>query len=60
MAHDHHVHDDGSGFSAGVLVGLVLLILVVAILLFYVGPVIFQGNIDVNVRSFLEGLPAAA
>jgi hypothetical protein len=55
MAHDHH--DDGSGFSAGVLFGLILLILVLAVLFLYVGPNVF--NVNVNVRSALDTLLAA-
>ena len=54
MAHDHH--DDSAGFSAGVLFGLILLILVLAVLFLYVGPSVF--NVNVNVRSALDVLAA--
>lgn len=51
MAHTHEPHGDG-GFSAGVLVGLVLLILVVIVLLFFVGPQVFQ--VEPAPGSFLD------
>lgn len=54
MAHDHR--DDGSGFSAGILFGLILLILVLAVLFLYVGPNVF--NINVNQQSTLDVLAA--
>lgn len=54
MAHDHH--EDGSGFSAGILFGLILLILVLAVLFLYVGPNVF--NVNVNTRSLLDALAA--
>lgn len=43
-----------SGFGAGMIVGIVLLILIVLILIFYAGPAIF--NPGTNVRSFLDTL----
>lgn len=54
MAHDHH--DDGSGFSAGVLFGLILLVLVLAVLFLYVGPNVF--NVNVNIRSLVDAIAA--
>ncbi len=36
---DHHVDD--SGFGAGMIVGIILLILIVLVLIFYAGPQIF-------------------
>lgn len=54
MAHDARHDDDGAGFSAGVLFGLILLILMLAVLFLYVGPSAF--NVNVNVRSALDAL----
>jgi hypothetical protein len=36
---DHH---DDSGFGAGMIIGIVLLILIVLVLIFYAGPQIFS------------------
>jgi hypothetical protein len=55
MAHEHHT-DEGTGFSAGILFGLILLILVLAVLFLYVGPNVF--NVNVTPRSALDLLAA--
>ncbi len=58
MAHEHH-DGSGEGFSAGVLVGLLRLILVVLlVLLFYFSPNVF--NVNVNVRSMVDALTNAS
>jgi hypothetical protein len=45
------VHDEG-GFGAGMIIGIILLILIVLVLVFYAGPQIF--NPSTNTRSFLD------
>jgi hypothetical protein len=45
------VHDEG-GFSAGMIIGIILVILIVLVLAFYAGPRIF--NPGTNPRSFLD------
>lgn len=50
------VHDDG-GFGAGMIIGIILLILIVLVLIFYAGPQIF--NPGTNTRSFLDILELA-
>jgi len=45
------VHDDG-GFGAGMIIGIILLILIVLVLIFYAGPAIF--NPSTNTRSLLD------
>ena len=45
------VHDDG-GFGAGMIIGIILLILIVLVLIFYAGPQIF--NSGTNTRSFID------
>ena len=47
------VHDEG-GFGAGMIVGIILLILIVLVLIFYAGPQIF--NTGTNTRSFVDVL----
>ncbi len=47
----------GDGFSAGMIIGIILLILVVLVLVFYAGPQII--NVNVNQRSLLDLLTAA-
>lgn len=41
-----------SGFGAGMIIGIILLILIVLVLIFYAGPQIF--NSGTNTRSFLD------
>jgi hypothetical protein len=50
---DPVVTTDG-GFGAGMIIGIILLILIVLVLIFYAGPQIFQGG--TNTRSFLDML----
>ncbi|HET8569389.1 MAG TPA: hypothetical protein VFM93_10435 [Candidatus Limnocylindria bacterium] len=45
------------GFSAGMIIGIVVLILIVLILVFYAGPAIF--NVNVNNRSLADLMLAA-
>jgi hypothetical protein len=45
------------GFGAGMIIGIILLILIVLVLIFYAGPAIFQGG--TNTRSFLDALTLA-
>jgi len=45
------VHDDG-WFGAGMIIGIILLILIVLVLIFYAGPAIF--NPSTNTRSLLD------
>ena len=45
------IHDEG-GFSAGMIIGIILIILIVLVLAFYAGPRIF--NPGTNPRSFLD------
>ncbi|HEV8469922.1 MAG TPA: hypothetical protein VGR46_09970 [Candidatus Limnocylindria bacterium] len=47
------VHDEG-GFGAGMIVGIILLILIVLVLIFYAGPQIF--NTGTNTRSLVDVL----
>ena len=47
------IHDEG-GFSAGMIIGIILIILIVLVLAFYAGPRIF--NPGTNPRSFLDTL----
>jgi len=47
------VHED-SGFGAGMIIGIILLILIVLVLIFYAGPQIF--NTGTNTRSLLDVL----
>jgi hypothetical protein len=42
------------GFGAGMIIGIILLILIVLVLIFYAGPQIF--NPGTNTRSFLDVL----
>jgi hypothetical protein len=42
------------GFGAGMIIGIILLILIVLVLIFYAGPQIF--NPGTNTRSFLDAL----
>ncbi|TME72862.1 MAG: hypothetical protein E6H89_08860 [Chloroflexi bacterium] len=46
------VSNDG-GFGAGMIIGIILLILIVLVLIFYAGPQIFRGT-PTNTRSFLD------
>ena len=46
------VSNDG-GFGAGMIIGIILLILIVLVLIFYAGPQIFRGS-PTNTRSFLD------
>ena len=46
------VSNDG-GFGAGMIIGIILLILFVLVLIFYAGPQIFRGT-PTNTRSFLD------
>ena len=46
------VTNDG-GFGAGMIIGIILLILIVLVLIFYAGPQIFRGT-PTNTRSFLD------
>jgi len=46
-----------SGFGAGMIIGIVLLILIVLVLIFYAGPQIF--NSGTNTRSLLDILSIA-
>ena len=46
------VTNDG-GFGAGMIIGIILLILIVLVLIFYAGPQIFRGA-GTNTRSFLD------
>jgi hypothetical protein len=46
-----------SGFGAGMIVGIILLILIVLVLIFYAGPQIFSPG--TSPRSFLEVLAIA-
>ncbi len=48
--------DDG-GFGAGMIVGIILLILIVLVLIFYAGPQIF--NPGTSPRSLLDALAFA-
>jgi hypothetical protein len=60
MSHQHEApaHHDGTGFSSGVMIALVVLVLVVAVLLlFNFGPAVF--NVNVRQTSWLEALEAA-
>ena len=41
------------GFGAGMIIGIILLILIVLVLIFYAGPQIFRGT-PTNTRSFLD------
>jgi hypothetical protein len=50
------VTSDG-GFGAGMIIGIILLILIVLVLIFYAGPQIFQGG--GNTRTFLDVLSIA-
>src|SRR5947207_2929905 len=50
------VTNDG-GFGAGMIIGIILLILIVLVLIFYAGPQIF--NSGTNTRSFLDILSIA-
>ena len=50
---DHH---DDSGFGAGMIIGIVLLILIVLVLIFYAGPQIFGPG--TTPRSLLDLVPA--
>jgi hypothetical protein len=50
------VTNDG-GFGAGMIIGIILLILIVLVLVFYAGPQIF--NPGTNTRSFLDVLSLA-
>src|SRR2546425_5343936 len=45
------VTNDG-GFGAGMIIGIILLILIVLVLIFYAGPQIFKSG--TNTRSFLD------
>ena len=47
------VTNDG-GFGAGMIIGIILLILIVLVLIFYAGPQIF--NPGTNTKSFLDML----
>ena len=47
------VTNDG-GFGAGMIIGIILLILIVLVLIFYAGPQIFGS--PTNTRSFLDVL----
>jgi hypothetical protein len=47
------VHDEG-GFSAGMIIGIILVILIVLVLAFYAGPRIF--NPGTNTKSLLDVL----
>jgi len=47
------VTNDG-GFGAGMIIGIILLILIVLVLIFYAGPQIF--NSGTNTKSFLDML----
>ena len=51
------VSNDG-GFGAGMIIGIILLILIVLVLIFYAGPQIFRGS-PTNTRSFLDILSLA-
>ena len=46
-----------SGFGAGMIVGIILLILIVLVLIFYAGPQIFSPG--TSPRSFLDVLAIA-
>jgi hypothetical protein len=46
-----------SGFGAGMIIGIVLLILIVLVLIFYAGPQIFSPG--TSPRSFLDALAIA-
>ena len=50
---DPVVTNDG-GFGSGMIIGIILLILIVLVLIFYAGPQIF--NSGTNTRSFLDVL----
>lgn len=52
---DVHEHSGGGNFGAGVLFGLIVLILVLAVLFRYVGPNVL---VNVNARSALDALAA--
>jgi hypothetical protein len=45
------------GFGAGMIIGIILLILIVLVLIFYAGPQIF--NSGTNTKSFLDMLSIA-
>lgn len=45
------------GFSAGMVIGIIVLILIVLVLVFYAGPQII--NVNTNPRSLVEGFFAA-
>ncbi len=45
---------DDSGFGAGMIVGIILLILIVLVLIFYAGPQVFSPG--TTPRSFLDAL----